>query len=392
MLARIAIVATLLGSVTASVTAQPTQEAKLLPTDAARSAQCVPTSPAPVQSIQLDAPTTGPTFPVAGRTLVDSLLHDSGDGDYQYSLGYGFPTPNGMGCIPPKYRIPRYVADIVYTVPMDRTGPFSLTHVRTQYRTSGVSGVSANPPRLQFDADAPPRLQVFRGATPPEVQDDSTLAPGAVFNGEIPYTDAVVISPIDGYPVPVLTFVLVPVTSGPVGPELTFQPGEQFTLRIQYFNVPYPQGVEAGYTNGLDGTSLNGLDGTPFDVLRFGGLGQPDSVGPDGISDTWIIRPLSDNAFVSTETSRVREVILGTPSPNPAVGEVHIPFALHASSAARLALYDVTGRLISVVAERVFPAGSHIADLDASGLAAGVYALVLEAGGVHYTRRLSVVR
>ena len=44
----------------------------------------------------------------------------------------------------------------------------------------------------------------------------------------------------------------------------------------------------------------------------------------------------------------------------------------------RLAVYDINGRLVNELMNVRMPAGRHVVELDASGLAAGVYFVILE--------------
>ena len=78
--------------------------------------------------------------------------------------------------------------------------------------------------------------------------------------------------------------------------------------------------------------------------------------------------------------------------PNPTRGDATVRFALDRAQRARLALYDVLGREVAVVAEGAFAAGEATAAVPTAGLPAGVYVLRLqgEAGAVAQT--LSVVR
>ena len=79
-------------------------------------------------------------------------------------------------------------------------------------------------------------------------------------------------------------------------------------------------------------------------------------------------------------------------APNPVRGEATVAFRLPEAGAARVALYDVRGRRVAVLAEGVQAAGRHAVRLDASRLAAGAYVVRLEAAGHTATRRVTVVR
>ncbi|WP_412063383.1 sulfatase-like hydrolase/transferase [Rubrivirga sp. IMCC45206] len=85
------------------------------------------------------------------------------------------------------------------------------------------------------------------------------------------------------------------------------------------------------------------------------------------------------------------EVALEAPIPNPSAGRAEIRFALAERGPIRLAVYDVRGREVAVVADGDWPAGAHRARL-AEGLAGGVYVVRLEAGGRVLTHRAVVVR
>ena len=83
--------------------------------------------------------------------------------------------------------------------------------------------------------------------------------------------------------------------------------------------------------------------------------------------------------------------ILGT-SPNPASATARVAFELDAAGPAALRVFDVTGREVAVLAEGMFAASAHTAELNTGALAPGVYVLRLEAGGEVATTRLAVVR
>ncbi len=82
--------------------------------------------------------------------------------------------------------------------------------------------------------------------------------------------------------------------------------------------------------------------------------------------------------------------------PSPLVGRGTVAFSLGAPADVRVAVYDVTGRRVAVLAEGAFDAGRHTSALDASALPSGVYLVRLRAegtGGLQtLTRRVTVVR
>ncbi len=78
--------------------------------------------------------------------------------------------------------------------------------------------------------------------------------------------------------------------------------------------------------------------------------------------------------------------------PNPTASRATLSFALAEVGPVRLAVYDVLGREVAVLAEGVQGAGEHEVSLDASALPAGVYLVRLVAGGAVHTQRLTLVR
>ena len=81
------------------------------------------------------------------------------------------------------------------------------------------------------------------------------------------------------------------------------------------------------------------------------------------------------------------------PSPNPASRAVELRFALPASHAARLAIYDASGRVVRALAQVELAAGWHslawdLRDDAGRAVAAGLYFARLEAGGTTLVRRL----
>jgi hypothetical protein len=90
-------------------------------------------------------------------------------------------------------------------------------------------------------------------------------------------------------------------------------------------------------------------------------------------------------------------VALGVPLPNPFSGGTALPFALSEPAVVRLAIYDVAGRRVALVAEDRYPAGDHTLRWDgrsASGgrVAAGTYFAQLTVGGQSRIRKVVFVR
>ena len=78
--------------------------------------------------------------------------------------------------------------------------------------------------------------------------------------------------------------------------------------------------------------------------------------------------------------------------PNPSVTTATLRYTLPDAADATLAVYDVLGRRVAVLAEGVLAAGSHTATFDAAGLPSGVYVARLTVGARSLTQKLLVVR
>jgi hypothetical protein len=78
--------------------------------------------------------------------------------------------------------------------------------------------------------------------------------------------------------------------------------------------------------------------------------------------------------------------------PNPFNPSTVIGFQLPVSGASRLAVYDILGREVAVLADGMMQAGSHRVTFDASGFASGIYVYRLQSGGHSLTRRMILIK
>jgi len=78
--------------------------------------------------------------------------------------------------------------------------------------------------------------------------------------------------------------------------------------------------------------------------------------------------------------------------PNPFRPTTDIAFALPAESHVRLEVYDVTGRRVAILADRVFGAGQHRVRWDATGQAPGVYFYRLSGPAETLVRKMTLLK
>jgi hypothetical protein len=88
--------------------------------------------------------------------------------------------------------------------------------------------------------------------------------------------------------------------------------------------------------------------------------------------------------------------VLHQNAPNPFNPGTRIDFDLNLPARARVAIYDIRGRLVDELLDRELPPGPHSVSWNGKGgtnpVASGVYYYVLETGGHRYTRRMVLAR
>ena len=86
------------------------------------------------------------------------------------------------------------------------------------------------------------------------------------------------------------------------------------------------------------------------------------------------------------------QLALGQNWPNPFNSQTIISYSLPGSMSVRLSVYDVLGRQVGLLVNKVQPAGLHEVRWDASGMSSGVYVYRLEAGGQSVTRNMMLLQ
>jgi hypothetical protein len=169
-----------------------------------------------------------------------------------------------------------------------------------------------------------------------------------------------------------------------------------YAARYFTFEPPPTAGVEDGRLLRLSFASdLPGLGVAVLGVFQNGEV-EELAVTPSAadtlleIETEWALSDLSSVAFAAVNLNdqdarltfkvgmdtyvRIPEsFVLRQNQPNPFNPTTTIPFDLNESEQVRLEIFDATGRLVRVLADRTYPAGSHEVQFDASGLATGVY-------------------
>ncbi len=155
------------------------------------------------------------------------------------------------------------------------------------------------------------------------------------------------------------------------------------------FTQGVPQGAPAGtYTYELHiGQFPSVIADTETFTVTVTGSARTSGVTAWTVTDAapWEI----SEALVST--SRAVETTVAA-YPNPFRQRTALSFTLLTPDRVRLAVYDVLGREVAVLADGTLDAGSHEATFDAAGLPSGVYLWRLEAGAEVQAGRLTLLR
>ncbi len=83
---------------------------------------------------------------------------------------------------------------------------------------------------------------------------------------------------------------------------------------------------------------------------------------------------------------------LGPLSPNPLRAEGQFAFDAPREGPVRIALHDVQGRVVRLLADGVTEAGHHVVRLGTEALAPGIHLMRMQAPGVDLRQRVAVLR
>ncbi|MDX1476966.1 MAG: T9SS type A sorting domain-containing protein [Saprospiraceae bacterium] len=145
-------------------------------------------------------------------------------------------------------------------------------------------------------------------------------------------------------------------------------------------------GITRDPTGGLD-PRINGngaafLKGVPvndpyFEDVDYVGAFDSENNWAEGWTALW------DNGYFGDLVSAVDDPVLSPVDammhvfPNPASSVVRIAFDLEQPAQLQVALYDMSGRLLSMTPERTYPAGSHHVESQIGSLEPGIYLATL---------------
>ncbi|MGB3542031.1 T9SS type A sorting domain-containing protein, partial [Rubrivirga sp.] len=176
------------------------------------------------------------------------------------------------------------------------------------------------------------------------------------------------------------------------GISVTTEDTDGDTFNDNLVAVTVARGTVAGFPDA--DFSASNLDSDFFDDVDYIGAFDPGSERQFFTGWTLLdgLDILAIEGGVSNVADPAESVLALTAFPNPTSGDATVRFSLDRAQDVRVALYDVLGRQVAVVAEGTFGTGESTVVVATSELPSGVYVVRLEGEGVAATQQLSVVR
>ncbi len=166
---------------------------------------------------------------------------------------------------------------------------------------------------------------------------------------------------------------------------LTIAGGGTIIREISQFVPHYAPPGNYSYTGnaGVFPDSIVGTDNFPFAKLAGDGLANHHQ--------GWTLYGWDeeDISQIANQQSKITNLCL---SPNPFNSSTAISFELPEAGYIELAMYDVSGKEVALLAEGNLSPGHHSLHFDASNLSSGIYFARLQAGDFSQTRKVVLVK
>ncbi len=127
-----------------------------------------------------------------------------------------------------------------------------------------------------------------------------------------------------------------------------------------------------------------------FDFIKCPAPDQDGGVYCDWTVSGWDEKAVSSQQLVVGSQQSAIGII--SSSPNPFNAETALSYKLQAACNVKLAVYDITGREVKVLAEGWYPAGRHRAIFDGSDISSGIYFVSFNNETYTITRKLVLVK
>ena len=128
-------------------------------------------------------------------------------------------------------------------------------------------------------------------------------------------------------------------------------------------------------------------------TLGQSSVGRAVNGGYDANIGFWYIFLFDVATGVEGDNSNLPKVYrLDQNRPNPFNPVTQIPFALPEPAHVRIQIFNLSGRLVSVLIDKSLPPGEHVVSLTPERMASGIYFYKLEAGTFTQSRRMVLLK
>jgi hypothetical protein len=154
--------------------------------------------------------------------------------------------------------------------------------------------------------------------------------------------------------------------------------------------------IEIGF-GGMNAWSFwedyEGVPYSPYGLFEIYATSQGGSINSHRLIHMRVNGCNASATAIDPRTEGPPRFTLDAPCPNPISTSASLGYRVDEAARVTIAVYDVAGRRVSVLLEDEFqPAGPGRIELDASGLAAGVYFVRMETAAKSVSRKIAVVR
>uniref|UniRef100_UPI003564705A T9SS type A sorting domain-containing protein n=1 Tax=Mariniphaga sediminis TaxID=1628158 RepID=UPI003564705A len=152
-------------------------------------------------------------------------------------------------------------------------------------------------------------------------------------------------------------------------------PGQWVTLSLPEWVAPASNHVSGIYT-----------------MLTVGPTNQSSAIHPDSTSYGQIgTICITEKDPTNAHSLSNQDCELGQSFPNPFENSTVIEYSLSRAEKVTLKIYDLYGKEIETLVDKVVESGTHRAEWDATGLPAGIYLYRIQAGNFADTKRTILV-
>jgi hypothetical protein len=169
------------------------------------------------------------------------------------------------------------------------------------------------------------------------------------------------------------------------------------THRSNLFLVKRVQGTGWVWDQTIGGAACDwGNSIVEIEPARYLIAGYTGSSGNGGF-DGWLLVMEEEDAAVPPVVETIGGAYLAAPDPNPFGPQTNLRFTLKETASVRLAVYDISGRRVAVLAEGLYEPGEYHEvwngeDESGAEVCPGVYLARLAAGGMSTSRKIVYLR